>query len=201
MFTNFPKSAPPGVQIPWSDFLKSQSIKPLTPTLSVNRLWTKWINHALKSERVGFFFNICPKKAILKEKSSLIIFLHVLSSLQFSFTSCFCLISPWISASMVVMEEMRLIFLLGLYMFLYMLVKHLVGIWALFLQFYAYFMRVWDIERGAYGVMNRCMDLVIIWCWVCGRRESWGSELKCHTLHSNYCMRGWAPFWRKMIRI
>lgn len=50
-------------------------------------------------------------------------------------SSCFRLCSPWISPSMVAMEESRRsILLLGLYVFLYMLVKHVVDIQILFLQ-------------------------------------------------------------------
>ena len=60
--------------IHWSDFLKKSITKPLGPSLGVNRMWTKRNDHATKSECVDFF-NICPKRVVLKEgrkKSSLI---------------------------------------------------------------------------------------------------------------------------------
>ena len=39
-------------------------------------------------------------------------------------------------------------------------------------------MRVWDIERGAYGVKNGCMNLQTTYCWVHGWRKRLGSELE-----------------------
>ena len=54
------------VQLSWSDFLKNQFTKPLGPSLIVNRMWTKRNDHAPNNECVDFF-NICPKKAILKQ--------------------------------------------------------------------------------------------------------------------------------------
>ena len=61
------------------------------------------------------------------------------------------------------MEDRRRTFvlLLGLYMFLYMLVNHVVDIQALILQgkweklaILSLVMRIWDIEREVYGVKN-----------------------------------------------
>ena len=53
---------------PWSDLKKKQCAKPLGPSLGVNRMWTKWnYDHAPKSECVDFFFNICPKRAVLRQ--------------------------------------------------------------------------------------------------------------------------------------
>ena len=62
--------------------------------------------------------------------------------------------------------ERRLILLLGLYMFLYMLVKHVVDIQTLILQGewekFAILSLVYEnmgIKRGTYGVKNGCTDL------------------------------------------
>jgi hypothetical protein len=55
------------VQLPWSGFQKDQFTKPLGPSLGVNQMWTKRSDHAPKSECVDIF-NICPKKAILREE-------------------------------------------------------------------------------------------------------------------------------------
>ena len=54
------------VQLPLYDFWKKQFTKPLGPSLGVNQMWTKRKNHAPKSECADFF-NICPKKAVLKK--------------------------------------------------------------------------------------------------------------------------------------
>ena len=77
------------VQLSWSDFLKNQFIKPLDPSLDVNRMWTRMDDHAPKSECVDFL-NICPKKIVLKKiKNKKITFDHTLG-----FTTCFSLFPP-----------------------------------------------------------------------------------------------------------
>ena len=56
---------------PWSDLWSYfhghsyENLKPLGPSLGVNRMWTKRNDHAPKSECVDFF-NICPKRAVLE---------------------------------------------------------------------------------------------------------------------------------------
>ena len=67
----------------WFFFKKNQFAKPLGPSLGVNRMWIERNDHAPKSECADFF-NICPKRVILKKNTSLII---PLSSLVFIFPS------------------------------------------------------------------------------------------------------------------
>ena len=57
------------VQLPWSDLLENQFIKPLGPSLGVNQMWIKRNEHAPKNGRAEFFLNICPKRAVFKKKS------------------------------------------------------------------------------------------------------------------------------------
>ena len=76
------KMAFPMVQLPWSDLWRNQIMKPLGPSLGVNRMWIKRNDLAPLSECADFF-GICPKRAIL-DKSSLTI---LLSSLVFTFSS------------------------------------------------------------------------------------------------------------------
>ena len=85
------------VQLSWSNFLKNQFTKPLGPSLGLSRMWTKRNDHAPKSECVDFF-NICPKKAVLKKNSSLTI---LFSSLKFIFSSPKFFLSNNCYASMV----------------------------------------------------------------------------------------------------
>ena len=70
------------VQLSWSKFL-NQFIKHVGSSLGVNRMWTKRNDHAPKNECANFF-NMCPKRAILKKKLSLIIFCFLLVGLLFS---------------------------------------------------------------------------------------------------------------------
>lgn len=70
----------------------------------------------------------------------------------------------------------RLVLLLQLYMFLYMLVKHVVHIQTLIvqgewekLQFSIFLLRVWVIHIGAYKVKHGWLDLWAVCYWVHGR--------------------------------
>ena len=54
------------VQLPWSDSLENQIVKPLDLSLSVNCMWTKRNDHATKNECADFF-NLCPKIENLKK--------------------------------------------------------------------------------------------------------------------------------------
>ena len=70
------------VQLPWYDFLKRRFTKPLHHSVGVNQMWTKRNDHAPKSEYT-FNFNVCPKRAVLKNWSLTIL----LSCLLFIFSS------------------------------------------------------------------------------------------------------------------
>jgi hypothetical protein len=72
------------VQLPCSNLLKNQFKKPLGPSLGVNRMWTKKNGHAPRSKMCWFFYIYASKKAILKRKKNLTIFL---SSLGFHLSS------------------------------------------------------------------------------------------------------------------
>ena len=71
----------------WSNFLKKSILKALSPSLGVNRMWTKKNDHAPKSECADFILIYAQKGHFWKEKKK---FAH---SLVFSwallvFTSC-----------------------------------------------------------------------------------------------------------------
>jgi hypothetical protein len=52
--------------------MKKKNYKSLDPSLGVNRMWTKRNDHAPNSECAGFF-NICPKREILKNNNLIIL--------------------------------------------------------------------------------------------------------------------------------
>ena len=69
------------VQISCSDLLETNLQCLLDPSLGVNRMWTKRNDHALKNECVDFIIIYkCPKRAVLKNNSSLTILCLLLSS-------------------------------------------------------------------------------------------------------------------------
>lgn len=99
---------------------ENQSINALGPSLVVNRMWTRMNNHA-SNKWISFF----------------ILFLwRIIIEHYLGFISCFRLFSSWFSTSMVAMEKRRTnpILIVWLYMFLYVLVKHVVDYQALLLQ-------------------------------------------------------------------
>ena len=62
-------------------------------------------------------------------------------------------------------------------------------------------MRVWGIVWGAYGVKYGCTDFIDrLLLGSCTEKESLRSELEWNTLHSNFCVRGWAFISRRIDR-
>ena len=55
------------VQLPWPNLLTNQFIRPLGPSLGVNRTWTKRNDHAPKSECVDFFIIYVQKGSFEKK--------------------------------------------------------------------------------------------------------------------------------------
>ena len=152
-------------------------------------------DHAPKFNVLLFSNYICPWRPVS------ICFLSSLTILLASrvFTFCFCLFSPWIPASMVAMKEKRriLIFLWGLYMFLYVLVKHVVDIQALLvkgkLKKFAILSLIYESMRHKYrsiGSQERMCGFklcLLLGSWM---KNSLGNELEWNKLHSTFfCKR------------
>ena len=118
-------------QLPWSDFLRNQFIEPSRFLLGVNWMWTM---HQNVNVFFVFYFIIRAKKAVVKNEFKFDHYLGFTCLLLASFL--FRLLSSWFWTSMVIVREWRrsLIFLVGLYMFLCMLVKRGVDIQGLLLQ-------------------------------------------------------------------
>ena len=72
------------VQLPWSDFLTTQFIKPLGLLVGVNIMWTKSNDHAPKSGCAEFLLTYVQKGQFWKNNSSSIV---LLSPLVFIFSS------------------------------------------------------------------------------------------------------------------
>ena len=51
------------VTLPWSIFFLNTFLRPLNPSLGVNRTWAKKSDHAPKGG-YAHFFNICPQRAV-----------------------------------------------------------------------------------------------------------------------------------------
>ena len=157
-------------------------------------MWTKKNDHGQKKKCVDFL-NICPKRAVLKKKSSLTIFLAsllVFASFHLDFQQ------TWLQ------RRMSLILLLGYYVFLYMLVKHVVNIQVLLLQGewekFANLKLVYESmghrERRIWSQeMMYIVNPLLLGLWTEKefKRRTWSPF--------NFCMRGWARIWRKRIHV
>ena len=174
------------VQLSWFDFFLNQFTKPLGPSLGVNWMWTKMNDNALKSECVGFFFNISKNASF--ESLTIILSSLVFTSLHFSYPHVFVCIHLKFQQTLLQWRR-GLILLLNLYMLWTSKIWILQGEWeefAILSLFYASIGALRD-EHMESRTNIQFIDHLVLGSWT---MKKFRNQLEWNILYLNVCVRG-----------